>query len=836
MPAPRPLSSLSLPVDEVLDPLKQALRNGCAAVLVAPPGAGKTTRVPLELIGQPWMPTDSAQGQKPGKIIVLEPRRLAARAAAERMAQLLGEPLGETIGLRARLQSKTSPGNRIEVVTEGVFTRMIMNDPSLEGIAAVIFDEFHERSLDADQGLALALDAQAGLREDLRILVMSATLDGARVARLLGDAPVIESQGRAYPVETRYLGRDPNQRLEEAASAAILKALRADPGSILVFLPGQGEIRRTAEMLGERISDETIDIAPLFGAMDRRAQDLAISPAQPGRRKIVLATSIAETSLTIEGVRIVIDSGLARIPRYEPDIGLTRLETVRVSRAGADQRRGRAGRTEPGVCYRLWEAAATGSLEAFARPEILAADLSQLLLDLAQWGARDPAELSWLDPPPQPAIAEARKLLQSLGALDSEGAITDRGRAMRSLPLPPRLARMVMQAASTGAQALAADIAAVLVERGMGGNEIDLTHRVARFRADRSRRAQDMKRLAQGWAKTAAGFASTHSAETADWSCGALLALAYPDRLAKARGASGAFLMANGRAAQLEPQEALARAPWLAIAEIAGRAASARILAAAEISASNLEATAGDSIEEVEDIAFDRASASVRRRRLRRFGAIALQEQPMPIEGPVAARVLARGIAGMGIDRLPWSKAQTQVRERVAYLRQADPAGWPDLGDEALVASADSWLAPFIEGRSSLAAISPDDLANALSALLPWPLPQQLDEQAPTHFRTLAGSSIALDYGAEGGPVLSVRVQELYGLLAHPCIANGRIPVTLQLLSPAHRPIQITRDLPGFWKGSWASVKAEMKGRYPKHLWPDDPAGANATTRIKAKS
>lgn len=836
MPAPRPLSSLSLPVDEVLDPLKQALRNGCAAVLVAPPGAGKTTRVPLELIGQPWMPTDSAQGQKPGKIIVLEPRRLAARAAAERMAQLLGEPLGETIGLRARLQSKTSPGNRIEVVTEGVFTRMIMNDPSLEGIAAVIFDEFHERSLDADQGLALALDAQAGLREDLRILVMSATLDGARVARLLGDAPVIESQGRAYPVETRYLGRDPNQRLEEAASAAILKALRADPGSILVFLPGQGEIRRTAEMLGERISDETIDIAPLFGAMDRRAQDLAISPAQPGRRKIVLATSIAETSLTIEGVRIVIDSGLARIPRYEPDIGLTRLETVRVSRAGADQRRGRAGRTDPGVCYRLWEAAATGSLEAFARPEILAADLSQLLLDLAQWGARDPAELSWLDPPPQPAIAEARKLLQSLGALDSEGAITDRGRAMRSLPLPPRLARMVMQAASTGAQALAADIAAVLVERGMGGNEIDLTHRVARFRADRSRRAQDMKRLAQGWAKTAAGFASTHSAETADWSCGALLALAYPDRLAKARGASGAFLMANGRAAQLEPQEALARAPWLAIAEIAGRAASARILAAAEISASNLEATAGDSIEEVEDIAFDRASASVRRRRLRRFGAIALQEQPMPIEGPVAARVLARGIAGMGIDRLPWSKAQTQVRERVAYLRQADPAGWPDLGDEALVASADSWLAPFIEGRSSLAAISPDDLANALSALLPWPLPQQLDEQAPTHFRTPAGSSIALDYGAEGGPVLSVRVQELYGLLAHPCIANGRIPLTLQLLSPAHRPIQITRDLPGFWKGSWASVKAEMKGRYPKHLWPDDPAGANATTRVKAKS
>jgi ATP-dependent helicase HrpB len=836
MAAPQTLSSLSLPVDEVLDPLKQALRRGCAAVLVAPPGAGKTTRVPLELIGEPWMQPGNASGKRSNRIIVLEPRRLAARAAAERMAQLLGESLGETIGLRARLQSKTGPGNRIEVVTEGVFTRMVMDDPSLEGIAAVIFDEFHERSLDADQGLALALDAQAGLREDLRILVMSATLDGARVARLLGDAPVIESQGRAYPVETRYLGRDPNQRLEEAVSAAVLKALRADPGSMLVFLPGQGEIRRAAEMLGERISDETTDIAPLYGAMDRRAQDLAISPAQPGRRKIVLATSIAETSLTIEGVRIVIDSGLARIPLYEPDIGLTRLETVRVSRAGADQRRGRAGRTEPGICYRLWEEAATGSLEAFARPEILAADLSQLLLDLAQWGVRDPADLSWLDPPPTPAVAEARKLLQSLGALDSEGAITENGRAMRSLPLPPRLARMVTRAALCGAQAMAADIAAVLVERGMGGNEVDLAHRIERFRADRSRRAQDLKRLAQGWAKTATGFAATPTRQGADMTCGALLALAYPDRLAKARGANGTFLMVNGRAAQLEPHEALARAPWLAIAEIAGRAASARILAAAEISASDVEAAAGDSIEEVEDIAFDRASASVKRKRLRRFGAIALQEQPLPIEGAESAKILAQGIAGLGIDRLPWSKAQMQMRERVAYLRHADPAGWPDLGDQALAASAENWLAPFIEGRSSLAALSADDLGHALSALLPWPLPQQLDEQAPTHFRTPAGSSIALDYGAEGGPVLSVRVQELYGLQAHPCIASGRIPLTLNLLSPAHRPIQITRDLPGFWKGSWAGVKAEMKGRYPKHLWPDDPASANATTRVKTKS
>ncbi|MCC2098206.1 MAG: ATP-dependent helicase HrpB, partial [Hyphomicrobiales bacterium] len=663
-------------------------------------------------------------------------------------------------------------------------------------------------------------------------LVMSATLDGARVAALLDGAPVVESEGRAYPVETRYLGRNPRERIERQVADAVKRALRADPGSALVFLPGAAEIRRTETLLREELRDPDTDIVALFGALDARDQDRAIDPAPLGKRKVVLATSIAETSLTIEGVRIVIDSGLARVPRFEPDIGLTQLVTVRVSRAGADQRRGRAGRTEPGVCYRMWEEAANGSLEPFARPEILAADLSQLLLDLAQWGARDPEELAWLDTPPAPAVTEARKLLQDLGALDGDGAITAAGRAMRSLPLPPRLARMVTEAARSGAQDLAADIAAVLVERGMGGNAIDLAHRVERFRTDKSRRAQDMRRLAQGWAKTATSFVTKTSGEAA-MSCGALLGLAYPDRIAKARGSGRFFLMANGRAGQLDPHEALARAPWLTIAEVAGRAASARILAAAEITAAEVEAIAGSAIEEGEDTTFDRASATVRRRRLRRYGAIVLQEQPLPVEGAEAARILADGLAGLGINRLPWSKAQIQLRERVSYLRKADPEHWPDLGDTALADKAGEWLAPFIEGRTSLATITADDLGQALAALLPWPLPQQVDEQAPTHFRTPAGSSIALAYGAEGGPVLSVRVQELYGLKEHPSIANGRIPLMLELLSPAHRPIQITRDLPGFWKGSWAGVKAEMKGRYPKHLWPDDPANANATARVK---
>ncbi|MXQ11554.1 ATP-dependent helicase HrpB [Microvirga makkahensis] len=809
----------SLPIDAVLADLSASLRSSANAVLVAPPGAGKTTRVPLILLDEPWVGG--------GKIIVLEPRRLAARAAAERMAQTLGEPVGETVGLRVRLGSKVSRRTRIEVVTEGVFARMILDDPSLDGTAAVLFDEFHERSLDADLGLALALDAQGGLREDLRLLVMSATLDGARVAKLLGDAPVIESEGRAYPVETRYLGRDPNRRIEDQVADAVTRALRAETGSILVFLPGQGEIRRVETMLRERIADPAIDIAPLYGALDRAVQDLAVSPARPDRRKIVLATSIAETSLTIEGVRVVVDAGLARVPVYEPNIGLTRLETVRVSRAAADQRRGRAGRTEPGVCYRLWEEAATGALEAFMRPEILSADLAPLLLDCAAWGVTDPSTLAFLDPPPAPAVKEARALLQQLDALDGEGRITETGRRLRDLPLPPRLARMVLSAGESGQARDAADLAAVLVERGLGGDAVDLTERVERFRRDRSRRAEDMRRMAENWAGS-----RTAPAKGEPRSFGALLTLAYPDRLAKARSKPGEYLMANGRGALLEAHERLAKEPALAIAEIAGGAASARILAAAPIAVEEIEAAFADRMEQRDEIAFDRQAKALRARGVRRLGALVLSERPLKVPATEeAARALARGLLSLGLDVLPWSKALAQWRDRVMFLRRAEGDEWPDLSDEALTATADEWLAPHLVGKSGLSEIGADLLSEALRGLLPWNLQRRLDAEAPSHVEVPTGSQIPVDYGSPEGPVLAVRVQELFGLDRHPTIAAGRVPLILHLLSPAQRPIQITRDLPGFWRGSWAAVRADMRGQYPKHPWPDDPLTAPPTRR-----
>jgi ATP-dependent helicase HrpB len=813
-----------LPIDAVLDELAGSLRARPNAVLVAPPGAGKTTRVPLALLDEPWV-----EGRK---LIVLEPRRLAARAAADRMARTLRQEVGDTVGLRVRLGSKISKRTRIEVVTEGVFARMILDDPALDGIAAVLFDEFHERSLDADLGLALALDAQGGLREDLRLLVMSATLDGARVVSLLGEALAIRSEGRAYPVETRYLGRDPNRRIEEQVAEAVMRALRAEPGSVLVFLPGQGEIRRVETFLRERVSDPAIDIAPLYGALDRGEQDLAVGPAKPGRRKVVLATSIAETSLTIEGVRVVIDSGLARVPRYEPDIGLTRLETVRVSRASADQRRGRAGRTEPGVCYRLWEEAANGSLEPFGRPEILSADLTSLLLDTAAWGVTDPASLAFLDAPPAPALKEARTLLQDLGALDADGRITETGRRLRGLPLPPRLAKMVLAAAETGDARDAADLAAVLVERGLGGDEVDLGARVERFRRDRSQRAQDMRRMAEGWARSAA----SKGAASGPSSYGRLVALAYPDRIAKARGKPGEYVMANGRGGLLEAHQRLAREPFLAVAEIAGGAASARVLGAAPIAVSELEQIAGPAPVEREEVAFDRQAKALRARLVRRYGALTLSERPLPVPATEdAAKALARGLLSLGVESLPWSKAVAQWRERVMFLRRAEGDEWPDLSDEALVRDAESWLAPHLVGKAGLNDIGPDLLSEALRALLPWNLQRRLDAEAPTHIEVPTGSEIPIDYGSGEGPVLAVRVQELFGLDKHPTLAGGRVPLILHLLSPAQRPIQITRDLPGFWRGSWAAVKADMRGQYPKHPWPDDPLTAPPTRRAKPR-
>ena len=822
----------SLPIDEALPALTAALRAREAAVLVAPPGAGKTTRVPLVLMDEPW-----AAGKK---IIVLEPRRLAARAAAERMAKTLGESVGDTVGLRVRFGSKVSKRTRIEVVTEGIFTRMILDDPELEGIAAVLFDEFHERSLDADLGLAFACDAQLGLREDLKLLVMSATLDGARIARLLGDAPQVESLGRAFPVETRYLPREARERIEPQVADAVLRALRADSGSILVFLPGQAEIRRTETLLNERITDPAVDVVALYGALDAQVQDRAIAPSPPGRRKVVLATSIAETSLTIEGVRVVIDSGLARVPRFEPGTGLTRLETVRVSRAAADQRRGRAGRTEPGVCYRLWSEPETASLEAYARPEILSADLSGFALDLAQWGVADPSTLTFLDPPPNAAYAEARKLLVELRALGDDGRITDEGRSLRALPLPPRLSRMVVDGAREGAGEMAAQIAVLVTERGVGGNDVDLTHRLDLFRRDRSRRAEDARAMAKRWAASASPRTQSAPSPLAgeDWgggSVGALLALAYPDRIAKNRGGGqGSFLLANGRGAMLDPALSLAREPYIVAADLSGTAAQARILMAAPITLSEIEQRFADRIEQRDEVTVDPATLSLRGRKAKRLGAIALSEQIIPVApSSETALVLANAIAEAGIGRLPWSKHLRQWRDRVMFLRKAEGDEWPDLSDAALSASVQDWLAPLLADKTALKDIGADELSNAIMELLPWAMRRRLDTEAPTHFEAPTGTSVPIDYEAEAGPTIAIRVQELFGINRHPAIAGGRVPLVIELLSPAHRPVQVTRDLPGFWAGSYAAVRAEMRGRYPKHPWPDDPANALPTRRTK---
>jgi ATP-dependent helicase HrpB len=815
-----------LPIDAVLDDLARALADRNAAVLVAPPGAGKTTRVPLALLDEPW-----ARGKK---IIVLEPRRIAARASAERMAHTLGERVGETVGYRVRFGSKVSRATRIEVVTEGIFSRQILDDPELSGIAAVLFDEFHERSLDADLGLALARDAQTGLREDLRILVMSATLDGARVAKLLGEAPVISSEGRAFPVETRYLGRKQDAPLERQMADAIAMALRADPGSVLAFLPGAAEIRRTQNLLGERVHDAAIEMVPLFGALDAAVQDRAIAPAPKGSRKVVLATSIAETSLTIEGVRIVVDSGVARVPRYEPDIGLTRLETVRASRAAVDQRRGRAGRTEPGVCYRLWDEPQTASLAAYTQPEILSADLSSLVLDLAQWGVSDPATLAFLDPPPVPALKEARSLLRELGALDADGRITAEGNSLRALALPPRLARMIVDSHRLGAAAEAAEIAAVLTERGLGGDSVDLDARLEQFRRDRAQRASSARSLAQRWASQVAATEGPPSEDTSP-STGVMLAFAFPDRVARNRG-NGSFVLANGRGAAVDQASALARMPYIAVAELTGTAANGRILLAAPIAQTEIELRFADQIETADEISFDRGALALRARRRKTLHAITLSEAPLALKPSAeTARVLADGLAAAGLDKLPWSKPLKQWRDRVMFLRKAEGEPWPDLSDDALAAQREAWLVPALYDKTSLKEFSAGDLSDALMTLLPWELRARLEHEAPMHFEAPTGTQLAIDYEAEQGPTIAVRLQELFGLNTHPSIAKGAVPLVLELLSPAHRPVQVTRDLPGFWRGSYAAVRSDLRGRYPRHPWPEDPASAMPTRRVKPR-
>jgi ATP-dependent helicase HrpB len=807
-----------LPVEAVLPEVIAALDARETAVLVAPPGAGKTTMVAPALLGCPW-----AAGKR---ILLLSPRRLAARAAAERMAALRSEAVGQTIGYRTRMDSKVGPGTRVEVLTEGIFARMIIDDPELTGVAAVLFDEVHERNLEGDLGLALAIDARGALRPDLRLLAMSATLDGARYAALL-DAPVIESAGRMFPVTPIYLGRDPRERIEDAMARAIHRALASEPGSILAFLPGSAEIERTADRL---VLPADTDLHRLYGALEGSVQRAAIAPPPTGRRKVVLATSIAETSLTIDGVRVVIDSGLARRARYDRNTATTQLVTERAAQSAVTQRAGRAGRTATGVAWRLWEKAATAGLPPFDPPEMLQADLAGLVLDLRLWGVTNPASLAWLDPPPPVAVAESVARLTALGALDEGGHVTLHGKALAALPLPPARAHMLLTAAEHRLTATAAEVAVLLGERGLGGNDADLETRRDRWRRDTGPRATAARRLATRW--VAMTGPARNDTERVD-AIGRVIALGHPDRIARARnGQPGVYLMAGGRAVRVDAADPLARNEWLAVADVSGSADGARVLAAAPLSRGTVDALFSTRIEEVTATRFVRDTGSIAAETVTRLGAIILSRAPVAAAPAALAAAWDAAFAEHGLALLPWDTAALGLRARIAFALEYG-AALPAFDDAALFDRRDEWLLPLLTGLRRLDALAPGALADALTGLLDWQMRQALDAIAPLRLTTPAGTSHAIDYADPAGPAVEVRVQELFGLSQHPGVAAGRVPLLLRLLSPAHRPVQTTRDLPGFWRGSWAAVKAEMKGRYPKHPWPDDPAMAVATTRTK---
>jgi ATP-dependent helicase HrpB len=807
-----------LPINQALPELLDHLHGGRNAVLVAPPGAGKTTSVPLSLLDAPWL-----AGRK---IIMLAPRRLAARAAAARMASLLGEAVGERVGYRVRLDTKVSARTRIEVVTEGIFIRLILADPELSGIGAVIFDEVHERNLDGDLALALALDAQSGLREDLRLLAMSATLDGARIARLMGEARIVESAGRMFPVETQYVGNKAQIPLEVYAADTALRALGDGEGDVLVFLPGVGEIMRALTHLANKARPNVSAVA-LHGGLDSREQDAALAPLPLGQRKIVLATSIAETSLTIPGVRIVVDCGLTRRPAYEPDSGFTRLVTVRASRAACDQRRGRAGRTSPGQCYRLWEEAQTGSFPAFDRPEILEADLAPLALTLGVWGVSYTASLPWLDAPPLPAWNEATATLRDLGALDEEGRITPHGHTLSSFGLPPRLAHMIVAATDLGFGMTAAYVAAVLSERGLGGPHVDLVTRIEGFTRDNSPRAQKARAQALGWARQVGAQDRLDASQA-----GQALALAFPERVAKARDRRGGFLMRGGRGGEMEADQALASAPFLAIGTLQGNAAKARIVEASALSRADIETMFANQIAQVTNTQFDKLAGRLQGRTQTRLGALILEETPAKLDKEQIKTGLYDAVLLHGLDILPWRDKAIRLRGRLAWLHANDPSIWSDVSDGALLANASDWLKPALEGTSSLENL---DVYEALLTPYDWNQRQELDKQAPASFETPAGTTHAIDYAPEQGPTVAVRVQEVFGLSIHPKLAGGQVPLVFQLLSPAHRPIAVTSDLPGFWRGAWRDVRKDMKARYPRHVWPDDPTQAAPTTRAKPR-
>lgn len=836
---------ICLPIDEVLPALRQALRERHEAVLEAPPGAGKTTRVPLALLNEPWL-----AGQK---IVMLEPRRLAARAAAERLASELGEKVGETVGYRIRLDSKVGPNTRIEVVTEGILTRRLQHDPALEGVGLLIFDEFHERSLDADLALALSLNGRELFRDEqpLKLLLMSATLEGERLSSVLDNAPVVRSEGRMYPVALRW-GRPfvPGEFIEPRVVQTVLDAINDESGSLLVFLPGQAEIRRVNQQLAEALGSRSdILLCPLHGELDLAAQRAAIEPAASGVRKVVLATNIAETSLTIDGVRVVIDAGLARVPRFDPGSGMTRLDTQRISRASATQRAGRAGRLEPGVCYRLWSEDQHAQLAAYGSAEILQADLAGLALQLARWGVT-PHELVWLDVPPAASYAQAQQLLERLGAL-SNGKLTPHGEAMAELPAHPRIAHLLLRGQALGLADMACDVAALLGERDiLRGAGADVHSRLALLSGE-SRAArggqggvQRAKQLARQYRGMLRGKATQPVADPDHprW-LGALLALAYPDRVAQQRKSGGAeYRLANGRAALFGEVDGLMKQPWLVIADLGSRQGQReeRIYLAAEFDPVLLDGVLSEQVSVVDQLDWDEREGVLRAERQRKVGELVLSREPLTgLDEAARTQALVSLVRRKGLELLPWTPELRQWQARVALLRQLDiesqgQSEWPDVSDAALLATLEEWLAPYLGRVTRLSHFANLDLSSIVRNVLKWPLPQRLDELAPHHITVPSGSSVRLDY-SEHPPILAVRLQELFGLSDTPRIAGGRQTIKLHLLSPARRPVQVTQDLANFWRSTYAEVKKDLKGRYPKHYWPDDPLVAQATARIKPR-
>jgi len=833
-----------LPINEALPALREALASRTAVLLEAPPGAGKSTIVPIALLQCPWL--------KEQKILMLEPRRVAARAVANRMATLLGETVGRSVGFRTRLETRVGRETRIEVVTEGILTRMLQEDSALSSFGCVIFDEFHERSLNADLGLALCLESQQNLREDLRLLVMSATLDLAPLARLLGDAPVVAAQGRSFEVATHYVPRRNELHLELQISQLVRAALGEHSGDVLCFLPGAAEIRRVQRNLDESNLARGIRVMPLYGELEGAQQDAALAPSIPGERKVVLATSIAETSLTIEGVRVVIDSGLRRYSEFDPTTGMSRLVTGKVSQAAADQRRGRAGRLSEGDCYRLWSEGTHASLSPQTPPEILHADLAPLALELACWGTVQANNLAWLGPPPAAPLAQARSLLQQLEAIDSTARVSAHGRALQKLGMHPRLAHMLVRSQKLAAARLACDLAAILSERdilrgGPGARDADLRLRVAVLRGDErevptgisvdARAKSQAQRSSNQWQRD---FARSPR-DTADphHDTGILLGWAYPDRIARARGEDGRYLLANGRGARFGEPQALAKAEYIVAAELDGAEREARIFLAAPISAEDLDEHFGALITETSAIHWDERAGAVSAKRERRLGALVLQSSDLrePDAGEIQQAVLA-GLRQTGIEGLPWSKELRQWRARVMLMRQyqvASPVPWPDLSDAALEAALPEWAPAWITGFTRREHFARLDLNNALRSFVTHAQAVILEREAPTHFTVPSGSRIAIDYFDGDNPSLSVRLQELFGLNQTPAVAAGKLPLLLKLLSPAGRPVQITKDLVSFWNRGYHEVKKDLKGRYPKHYWPDDPHTAQPTRRARPR-